>query len=129
MSATQTQCPSITSPPRTVTQYDPQAFGNSGVVHAAPCTLLGAFGTNKSTLALFIQFFNSTTVPADTAIPVMAPLEIAAGDCFKLNLTDIGVDGLNGLTLSTGLCWAASTTAGTLTQDATASVWISVRYA
>jgi len=122
------------NPNSAITEWDSQAYVNSGVIAAAPCTLLTAVGSNKGAAMLYIMFFDSATVPADGAIPVIEPIPLPPGGTFNLNEQDLsragqGAPNQNGLTMVNGLSWAASTTAATKTVDATSSIWMTSTFA
>ena len=113
----------------TINQYDTQAFANSGVIDAVPGTFLGCYGFNKSASAiLYVQFFNSTTVPADTAVPSFTPVPLSPGATFTLiGTATVGTQSF-GPIMTSGLAWAASTTAATKTVDSSSSVWLTCQY-
>jgi hypothetical protein len=108
--------------------YDAQQFGNSDVIAAAPSTLVSLIATNKGNSVLYLQLFDATAVPAGGTVPTVAPIALAAGATVRLQLNDVSGFGFNGFESSNGWCWAASTTAGTLTLDTTSSVWVTARY-
>ncbi len=84
----------------------------SSVTKASAGVLYGATATNSSASTRFFQLFNSTTVPADTTVPVVS-LAVAAGGT-------VGVDyGLRGRFFSTGIAWCWSSTAATKTVGST----------
>lgn len=115
--------------PGGMSQYDTQAFVNSGVIKASPGGFLGAFGFNKSaSTVLYVQFFNSTTVPADTAVPSFTPIAVPPGGSFSLIGTSMVGTQSFGPLMTAGLSWAASTTPATKTVDATNSLWITCQY-
>jgi hypothetical protein len=115
--------------PQKIQTYDGQAGGNSGIIYSAPCTLLRIRALSVAASGtLYLMLFDATAVPANTAVPLIAPLPIAGGATADLSLNEIAGDGLIGLQLSSGLVWAASSTAATLTIDSTSSLWPTCRY-
>jgi hypothetical protein len=84
------------------------AYENSRVLKASPGTLVSLTGYNSLASAQFIQLFNSTTVPADAAVPV-AVITAAASSNFSFPLPD------GGLPFSTGIAVSNSTTGPTKT--------------
>ena len=78
--------------------------------------------------ALYLQLFDAAAVPSNATVPSLAPIVLAAGSTVRIALNDQSGNGYDGIAFVNGVCWAASTTAGTLTQDATSSVWVTARY-
>jgi hypothetical protein len=107
---------------------DSQAGMNSRVIRAAPCTLLRAFITNTGAGTLYFMVFDATTLPSNGTTPRVRPVVLAAGAQASLDMSIVQALGTWGLTLNTGLVWAASTTAGTLTVDTTNSMWATVEF-
>lgn len=124
--------------------YDSQAFGNSDTV-ACPDTntgtlpitlslfrLLSVLAVNKGSALLWLQFFDAATLPGNGTTPVLIPLPLnGAGSFASYTGTDApqpGADYLYAYEFRTGVTWAASTTAATLTVDATSSVWVNLQY-
>jgi hypothetical protein len=86
-------------------------------------------GSNKGASQLYFMWFNATSLPANGATPSMMPIPIPAGGTFSLVNTIATANAVAfGPVMSTGLVWAASTTATTLTVDSTNSVWVTVQY-
>lgn len=129
MSKTRTICIVQSAPPRGPTQYDPQAFGNGENIVPGPAVFLSVIATNKSAGILWIMFFDAITIPGNGSIPIFVPLQVAANAQASLSLND-GQGGatLSGRPCTTGISWAVSTTPGTLTADASNSIWATVRY-
>lgn len=112
-----------------VEQWDPQAGSNSGIVRAAPGTLLRVTWSNIGATPLWLMFFDAATVPSGGAIPMIAPLAMAGTSSGDLNFEDRIMHGaLCGVDCATGISWAASTTAATLTIDTSSSTWPTIRY-
>lgn len=94
---------------------DSTALEASHVVKGTPGVLYGLSGYNSKTSAQFIQVFNSTTVPADTTVPVILFL-VQAGSNFSYDT------GRFGKSFATGIAVSNSSTAGTKTVGA-ADCW------
>lgn len=84
------------------------ALEASRVVKAAPGKVFTMTVYNNKGAAQFIQFFNSTTVPADTAVPVFC-ISVPTVASVTVQFSDYG------RTFSTGIAVSNSTTAPTKT--------------
>lgn len=84
------------------------ALEASHVLKATPGTLFGVMGYNSKTSPQFIQLFDSTTVPADTAVPKLV-IKVPASDNFSIDF------GIYGLQFPTGIAISNSSTAPTKT--------------
>lgn len=100
--------------------WDSQGVATSGVVRAAPGCVMECWGVNNSGSTRYIQFFDSATVPADTAVPVFAPIAVPTGSSFSLRIGD------HGHVFATGIAWASSSTLATKTITGAADVWLTV---
>jgi hypothetical protein len=130
MSATHTLSSAQHCPPGGVIKYDSQGGANSGVVSASPASILRAVATNGGGSTLYIMLFDATSLPANASLPIVAPVPVAAGSTVVMDWTiEPGAGVLFGRSCATGVVWAASTTATSLTVDATASLWITIDYA
>lgn len=87
------------------------ALAASAVVKATPGTVYTVVFTNTNVAARWLQLYNATAVPADTAVPFIS-IPVAAGASVTLDF------GLYGLPFSTGICVANSSTAATKTVGA-----------
>lgn len=74
-----------------------------GVISAAPCTAMAVIAANShATDTVYLQLFDSATVPADLAVPRIPSIPIAAGQTIHLPL--------GRLVCVAGLSWASSST-------------------
>jgi hypothetical protein len=114
---------------RIVPQPDPQlapfnasstALEASRIVKASPGVLYGLSGYNGNAGTRYIQFHNSMTLPADTAVPVLT-LPVAAGAAFNFDF------GAYGMGFSLGIVVCNSSTGPTKTIGA-ADSWFTARY-
>lgn len=102
--------------PLAVATYTPSmdtsaAAEASSVTKASAGNIYGFTATNSSGSTRYFQFFNSTTVPADTTVPVLSYFCAAGG-----TVSDMWSKGRN---FSTGIAWAWSSTAATKTIGST----------
>lgn len=107
--------------------YDSQGGANSGVVFPAPCYFGMAICLSIATTGtLYLMLFDATAVPANASIPIFQPIRMVGGSaggpvvfqpCFS------GGTYVTAPQMKNGLVWAASTTAASLTIDATSSLW------
>ena len=96
------------------------AYVASAVIKASAGTLYGFSGYNSKASAQFIQFFDSTTVPADTAVPVLV-ITVPASSNFSYS------PGIYGRRFATGIAWSNSSTGPTKTIGTT-DTWMDVQY-
>ena len=104
-----------------VANYNTGAAAASGVVKATPGTVYSVVVSNANAAARFIQFYNTTSVPADTAVPFLT-IQVPAISSKEVEL------GPYGISFSTGICWATSTTQHTKTIAAAEAI-VNVAYA
>jgi hypothetical protein len=95
----------------------------SDVINTGETLLHGCLGFNNGGSTEYIQFFNSTSVPADGVAPSMVPIVASAGQPFAW---DAGA-GISRV-FSTGLSWASSSTLSTKTLVAGNDISISCQY-
>jgi len=102
----------VNEKPQSVATYTPDldtstALEASSVSKAAAGVLYGFSFSNTNAAARYLQFFNATSVPADTAVPVLeflVPLEAT-----------IEVQFPKGIFFSMGIAWCNSSTNGVKT--------------
>lgn len=111
--------------PLAVSTYCPDldtsaALEASSVTKASPGVLYGFSASNTNATGHWIQFFNSTTLPADTTVPVLE-FQIGAEGT-------ISAEWPRGRAFSTGIVWCISSTNGAKTiAGATALVDVSYK--
>lgn len=86
----------------------------SSVTKASAGRLYGFVFSNGNGATRYLQFFNSTTVPADTAVPFLV-YKVAAGETVR---EWFGM----GIPFSTGIAWCNSSTQNTKTIGSTDSI-------
>jgi len=97
------------------------AYEFERVVKGSPGTLYALRGHNGSANDRWIQVFNSTTVPSNTAVPFES-IKVLAGQNFSLDIPE-------GRAFATGIAVAVSTTGDELTKDASGLFFFVARYA
>lgn len=102
----------VVEKPLAVSTYTPDldtsaAAEASSVTKASAGNLYGVTFSNGTGSTVYLQFFNSTTVPADTTVPVITLV-------CPANST-LSAEWPKGRQFTTGIAWAASTTQNTKT--------------
>lgn len=86
----------------------------SSVTKASAGRLYGFVFSNANGATRYLQFFNSTTVPADTAVPFLV-FTVATATTLKIEFQ-------KGIPFSTGIAWCNSSTQHTKTVGSTDSL-------
>ena len=104
------------------------SFENSDVVVGTPGQLLSLVVSNKGS-ALTLQLFDALSLPANSTVPSVIPILVPANTTVSVSFASgVSSKAWAGWAFNTGLVWAASTTQGTLTVDATSSLWVDCRF-
>ena len=98
-----------TSAATNFSQYSSAAAESSEVIKASAGRLYGGVLNNANAAARYFQFFNSTTLPADTAVPFVT-IYCPANQSVSFSFADT-----DGLYFSTGIVVCNSTTQNTKT--------------
>ena len=92
----------------TLTNSATAAYAASKVIKATPGTLYGMAGYNSKTSTQFIQFHDSASLPADTAVPVFN-ITVPASSNYSIDF------GAYGMAFATGIVTCNSSTPQTKT--------------
>lgn len=103
-----------------ISQYATTAMAASGVIKNKAGVLYNLSGINDKAAQQYIHIFDSKTVPADGAVPVLV-LTVPADSNYSIDL------GVYGLHCKNGLSWSNSSTLATKTIGA-ADCWVTAVY-
>lgn len=97
--------------------------GYSHVV-VGPAKIIGAYVYNaNASSTLYLQFFDATSVPSNSAVPTLPPLVCASKANTSLDFASLG-----GLPVLQGIVWVSSTTDTVLTQDTAPDLSVTLLY-
>lgn len=96
------------------------AYEASHIVKATAGNLYGLFGYNSKTSSQFIQCYNSATLPADTAVPIIT-FTVPASSNYSLSSGSLPIN------FSTGIVCGNSSTGPTKTIGS-ADTWFNILY-
>lgn len=106
---------------KNVLYYDSSAYENSAVIKAAPGTVYRISGYSSDANPVWIQLHDATSLPADTAVPILTPLYVGAGENFDFDLSTIG------RFCEKGIVVCNSSTGPTKSLDG-ATAWFNIQY-
>ena len=96
------------------------ALAASLVVKASAGTLLSVMGYNNSSAVQYVQIHNAASVPADSAVPIIA-FAVQPTDNFVYSVDDLG----QAFSIGIVVCNSLTLTTKTL---GSANCWFNVRY-
>ncbi len=110
--------------------FSAQAFGNGWQILTTPGTLLALIATNKNSgTILYLQFFDSASTPAGSAVPTIAPILLPISSTTRIIFNLASAPGYDGAQpFANGIYAGISTAAGIFTADASSSVWLDAVY-
>jgi hypothetical protein len=94
-------------------------------ISGTPARVTKVYVWNKSTSIRYIQLFNRTTNPTTGTVPLVSYV-LAPGEKYTLGVADLGSN--DGMSFSTGLAWAFSTTEATYTAGTTTDVSVEIHW-
>lgn len=86
-------------PPVKTRNVSSAAYEASHILKATPATLFWVSGYNSKGTAQFIQLFDSATLPADTAVPLLT-ITVAASSNFTILIPSTGMFFGSGIVIS-----------------------------
>lgn len=106
----------------TIKVYDTQGVMVGEVIRGKPGKLISVDGFNNAVATRYIMLFNGTAVPANGTVPYVTPIAVSTGANFSFTMPG------GRLSFPTGIVWASSTTATSLTITVGADVWLTAAY-
>lgn len=104
-----------------VTNYNSNGLLDGEAVSDKPVIVKEIRVANASAGTRYIQLFNATALPADTAVPDMIPVTILSGATISISFPE-------GRFFGTGLCWCSSTTQATKTIGGATDFWMEIDF-
>lgn len=104
--------------PTSWNDFAPSSY--SGVIKNAGGKLFSLYAANVGASTRYLMLFDAAALPANGAVPkIVIPLAVNDADLFPF---------VRPKSFTTGIVWGASSTATTLTIDATATIGVNAEY-